>query len=194
MFPLPRALSLEKGSPRSSRVQTPIEINEERRTSTAETSLSYVSQVLELPERLSPDGGEDVLVTENNHTTQEEEFESWSDWDPEENVQNEIPDLQQTTPNLSEDQPISLTSKLDVPRPEIITDITSLDIKNTQNIKTETNEFDFFMDMEPVIEKTNKFFIDDVDDANKSHLAMSASEENQVNEECWGDDLSWAEK
>lgn len=189
--------------------------NEERRSSAIETSLAYITQ--DLPERLSPDGGEDdILVNDNQHHigAVEEDLDNWSDWDTEDNVTNETIANDNNPPNHFDNidinvdttaiqlSTISLNKKLEsLPRKEIITDITQLDIKNIQNVNTnEMNEFNYFLDMEPVIEKTNKYFIDDsqvnskmeIKDESKINLTMNITDDN-VNEDCWGDDLSWAE-
>lgn len=139
-----------------------------------------------LPERPSPDGGEDLQVTE---THAEEDLDSWSDWDSEETQQPQeiIPE------NFEIDAPITLSQK-NHQRTEINTDILNLDIKNLkQNV--ESNELDYFLDMEPVIEKTNKFFVEEkleiIEEVRTSQLDVQ-TEEN-INEECWGDDLSWAD-
>lgn len=153
---------------------------------------------LELPERLSPDGGEDDTQTqESNIVIPEEDLDSWSDWDQEENTQQSLQELQPEI-NLSEFEhsTITLSDKVSS-RSEIVTDILTLDIKSQKNSKVDAEqEFNFFLDMEPVIEKANKIFIEDKEnvpetESSNINLSVAETEENLVNEDCWGDDLSW---
>lgn len=185
---------------------------EERRSSTAETSISYISQ--DLPERLSPDGGEDdLLVNDQQVNAAEEDLDSWSDWDAEENAMSGTSNIETTPLNYDIDLAIetnvvqdismlNINKKLEsLPRREITTDITQLDIKNIQDLDTnDGNEFNYFLDMEPVIEKTSKYFVsgDSLSDKmerkedSKINLCLSITDDNHVSEDCWGDDLSWA--
>lgn len=160
---------------------------------------------IELPERLSPDGEENEIQVENNVQVPDEDLDSWSDWDHEDSNNQRSENLQEIQPNspeitMSELQAsniLRLSSKT-LPRPpEIVTDILSLDIKNQKDNKDDNHELDFFSDMEPVIEKTNKVFIEKNEsekithDLNNVNLAMTNDEDNMVDEDCWGDDLSW---
>lgn len=177
--------------PRADKPRPPVE----RRVSAPEAFT--IPQVLELPERPSPDGGEDLELTET-HATAEEDLDSWSDWDAEENQQTHPVEsvMGQQFETEQAPQSVSLSNKA-LPRTEINTDILNLDIKSLKSSNTETNELDYFLDMEPVIEKTNKFFIEEssktngetAEESKISQLAMQAEE--NPNEEFWGEDLSW---
>lgn len=154
---------------------------------------------LNLPERPSPDGGEDNIEIPESTAIPEEDLDSWSDWDQEETNNQHIqehlndisPEISLTT--LETENILQLEEKL-VPRQnEIVTDILTLDIKSQKNVKMGGHDLDFFSDMEPVIEKTYKVFIDEKDDqeVNNINLTMTNAEDNLINEDCWGDDLSW---
>lgn len=159
------------------------------------SSISRTEQ--ELPERLSPDGGEDeIAIPENNTIIPDEDLDSWSDWDHEETINQsaqENSEQLQSEINLTELQTsnvLRLGEKVLPRSPEINTDILRLDIKS-QKDSLDSQELDFFSDMEPVIEKTSKVFIDGKNDVNNINLAMTNAEDNLIDEECWGDDLSW---
>ncbi|CAB0037882.1 unnamed protein product [Trichogramma brassicae] len=126
-----------------------------------------------LPERPSPDGGED----KEDIILGISEEENWSDWEvseseangtpePEVPLQSEqVPDeiiLQEQLAKLEEPPKVSITPKYE--RKIVIQDINELDIKNSKTIsndKKNDEEFDFFQDMEPVIEKTQVVHIEE---------------------------------
>lgn len=113
-----------------------------------------------IAERLSPDGGEDI----NTSISQKNDNEEWSDWDSDSNHVNDVPIL-----------PMGSTlDKLIIDRKEIkynannnnYNDITNLDIKvqKTKTVEQTNNEFDFFHDMEPVIQASNIFVVDEIEE------------------------------
>lgn len=125
---------------------------------------------MHLSERPSPDGGEDKR--EKEFPLAEEES-TWSDWETQETVASdhcrmvEAPsDLAQTelqinTNDLSSPGSESLSSdaKTKYTKKAVLSDITELDIKNSKTITCPNEEFDFFTDMEPVIQKTQVLHI-----------------------------------
>ncbi|KAL7286596.1 hypothetical protein TKK_0019095 [Trichogramma kaykai] len=126
-----------------------------------------------LSERPSPDGGED----KEDIILGISEEENWSDWEVSESEANgtpepelplqseQVPDeiiLQEQLAKLEEPPKVSITPKYD--RKIVIQDINELDIKNSKTIsndKKNDEEFDFFQDMEPVIEKTQIVHIEE---------------------------------
>lgn len=158
-----------------------------------------------LSERPSPDGGEDKR--EKEFSLGEEEC-TWSDWETQETVENnhavEASDIVQAElqNNIKSEQcdaDLSLqlsesssnTIKTKYTKKLVLSDITELDIKNSKVIKAPKEEFDFFTDMEPVIQKTQILHIPE------THLPKgifdvktfnAAAEEHDDND--WGEDLN----
>lgn len=133
-------------------------------------SESYASpqNSMMMPERPSPDGGEDVTSS----GVLEFEDDGWSDWEAENNlvVDHEITmkinsnDIDAVTASLHtinndniEQNYASTTTTTTAGN--FIKDIKEMDIK-TKRKKSADVEFDFFKDMEPVIQKTNVLLID----------------------------------
>lgn len=131
-----------------------------------------------MPERPSPDGGEDVTSS----GVLEFEDDNWSDWEAENNVDHHnvaaaavydgndddamrkkdvadaaefMVDVASTTAN----GPSSIGDGSSEIK-NVIKDVKEMDIKSTR--KVAEVEFDFFKDMEPVIQKTNVLVIGDV--------------------------------
>nr|CAD7258085.1 unnamed protein product [Timema shepardi] len=113
-----------------------------------------------LPERPSPDGGEDKTTT-----TSDEETEAWSDWDvPDSNgggsvgEKEEVPLSKQDSPgHVSSPLKDSTTTRTSSGQ-NSLPDITTLDIKMSSPLPAvgkHRDEIDFFQDMEPVISKTS---------------------------------------
>ncbi|CAG9853791.1 unnamed protein product [Phyllotreta striolata] len=121
------------------------------------TSTTDLHNVNELPERQRPDGEEGETSTEDVDPSMEDDVDNWEDWDINENptttVQEEITDNQQSDLLNSETDANQQKSSA------IIQDILQLDIKN-QKVDDEGADFNFFQDMEPVIQASNKFIID----------------------------------
>lgn len=156
-----------------------------------------------LAERPSPDGGEDKREKEFSFA---EEEVTWSDWETQEPVGNghrhaeEAPvdhvpaEVQDNRDASSSPPPPELPSSVEKPKYTkklVLSDITELDIKNSKVIKSPKEEFDFFTDMEPVIQKTQILHVPEVQSP-KSMFDVKASgaalEEHDVNG--WGEDLS----
>lgn len=113
-------------------------------------SLANIDNISEMPRRLSPDGGEDLVVT--NNTVHDDD--TWSDWESEqveEKVTNGVETQNETDDNqLSAIQTIIPTKIVDK---NVVEDLSSFDIKVQSSKKQmEDDECDFFKDMEPVID------------------------------------------
>jgi SCY1-like protein 3 len=152
-----------------------------------------------LSERPSPDGGEDKR--EKEFLFGEEEC-TWSDWETQESVGNnqcraEVPssviesqnDVDVTVLSLPESSSSILKTKYT--KKLVLSDITELDIKNSKVIKSPKEEFDFFTDMEPVIQKTQILHIPEVHSPKTifdMKILGTPSEEHDDND--WEEDLS----
>ncbi|XP_066993619.1 protein-associating with the carboxyl-terminal domain of ezrin [Anabrus simplex] len=156
-----------------------------------------ISYEVDLPERPSPDGGED-------HTaTSDEETEAWSDWDVAENNSNEESPVNIEMPSpSSEPQQSQTNSTTTTPTsgtaPQHLPDISSLDIKNISNSSINKDEFDFFQDMEPVISKPPILHIEDqnpniTSPTKRKNIfevnSLTSDSWEETEGEAWGDDL-----
>lgn len=158
---------------------------------TDDSTGTIVSPALRLPERPSPDGGEDK--SEDNLIFTEEE-NNWSDWETQE-VKN------QEEEGIFKEIPVPVKSsqveKIALPKKFIISDITELDIKHSKPSRVKDNEeIDFFAEMEPVIQKTQVLHVDAAKEfANTNKFDMKMV--NAETEDCdngWADDLNdWAD-
>ncbi|KZC07828.1 Protein-associating with the carboxyl-terminal domain of ezrin, partial [Dufourea novaeangliae] len=165
---------------------------------------------VDLPERPSPDGGEDKkeivsLITEEEYT--------WSDWDTQEtvpgNIRHHISSSSDTigesndtsavsstlTVEANSASDVNITNTLDPKfskKPTILSDISELDIKNSKLINSTKEEYDFFTDMEPVIKKTQVLHIQQPQTASKSVFDIHVLTGLDMNEENsgWDEDLS----
>lgn len=129
-----------------------------------------IQKIIDLPERPSPDGGEDKK--EITSSIIEKEY-TWSDWDVQEtgNIlkilqpSNKISQFQSKSNDIS--IPNSTLKITDVvlnknkttelkltKKSSILSDISELDIKNSKLIDSIKEEYNYFTDMEPVIKKT----------------------------------------
>lgn len=141
-----------------------------------------------MPERLSPDGGEDI------HTSSgvlEFEDDAWSDWEAEPNsirIDVEQKTQQQTTNDTinmktsvisdssQQNMTTSPSSTSKIEPLNFIKDIKEIEIKTKSEIN---EEIDFFKDMEPVIQKANVLVIGD--DSNGSSVAQDLNEKSSLN-------------
>lgn len=157
-----------------------------------------------LPERPSPDGGEDKKET--SFTFADEES-TWSDWDTHDaNTDLHQSNLQSTEPvraiadvsNISASSSSSAKNENNKYVKKIeMSDISKLDIKHSKPLKSPVDEYDFFTDMEPVIEKTHVLHIQDekedtsiplrsIFDVKVSNTTLQESEDNDG----WSEHLS----
>ncbi|PNF33237.1 hypothetical protein B7P43_G10609 [Cryptotermes secundus] len=140
----------------------------------------------DLPERPSPDGGEDHIPTSDDET------EPWSDWDVPDNTVASSVDGDAHEPSISQDQ-----VKVDTaPVVQELPDISQLDIKNSVSSVKSHDEFDFFQDMEPVISKTHILQIVEEGTDGSGAIEISSKHCFDVNytvgesePEGWGEDL-----
>ncbi|XP_033175382.1 protein-associating with the carboxyl-terminal domain of ezrin isoform X2 [Bombus impatiens] len=172
-----------------------------------------IQKVIDLPERPSPDGGEDKKEITSSIT--EEEY-TWSDWDIQETADmharisqssdaifqsqsnsNDI-SISDSTLRITTDAVLNIdknkTSELKLTKKSagIISDISELDIKNSKLIDTCKEEYDYFTDMEPVIKKTQILHIQQPQILSKSVFDIKALNGLETSEENngWEEDLS----
>ncbi|XP_043791159.1 protein-associating with the carboxyl-terminal domain of ezrin [Apis laboriosa] len=130
-----------------------------------------IQKIIDLPERPSPDGGEDKK--EITSSIIEEEY-TWSDWDVQEtgNIlkilqpSNKISQFQSKSNDISiPNSTLKITTDVVLnknkttelkltKKSSILSDISELDIKNSKLIDSIKEEYNYFTDMEPVIKKT----------------------------------------
>lgn len=193
--------------------------------------------MLQLPERPSPDGGEEEISTTELDQSAEDDLENWSDWDVNDTnptltenqdggqLSNESengrlvnlePNSVEETNGFSEEPSLVLNAndnilnytssvaKSNVSLQHVnkkLPDILELDIKNQKNVaKERSDEFDFFQDMEPVIEMSNIVLIEEKvvtgegqEGGKVSNLTVHMMNDQSIAEEGWGDDLDWTE-
>ncbi|RZF39976.1 hypothetical protein LSTR_LSTR002379 [Laodelphax striatellus] len=132
-----------------------------------------------LPERLSPDGGEEEP---SSLTVSEEETENWVEW--EENIapDRKIDDLKKTDKVISNLKPQDTSHSTNLP------DITSLDIKSS-SLPPKNQEVDYFQDMEPVISTNHIVEIPETKKSQTSKFEVELTESDDV--KGWGDDENW---
>lgn len=156
----------------------------------------------ELPERPRPDGEEEETSTEEIEPSVDEDLENWDDWEVNE---NQIAENVQTIINTAiddsdvktEDKQSDLENNKNVddknkPKKPLLS-IQQLDIKSQLNVDNSGDEFDFFQDMEPVINNSNKYFVEadtiskSTSDEISSKLAVRA---DQTTDDGW-DNGGW---
>ncbi|XP_048513943.1 protein-associating with the carboxyl-terminal domain of ezrin isoform X2 [Athalia rosae] len=176
------------------------------KNSVPDVVLHVQTSVLELPERPSPDGGEDQIDLD---PILPEEEGNWSDWDaqdsaqpgtksPElrlpndvqESIERVIPDAGALHSEGSSNTLKDETSKYS--KKPIISDILELDIKNSKPMRMSKEEIDFFEDMEPVIKKTQILHIQEATTTRSMFdvKAANASVDEAAEDNGWGDDLN----
>lgn len=161
------------------------------------TITSHVSTDLieELPERPSPDGEEGESSTEEIEQTIEDDLDNWEDWDINEENHNNLEGTTNPSDVVEVEAAVrvqeSNSSNIDYKthRNKVLPDISQLDIKNLVN-SSENDDFDFFQDMEPVIQASTMFETSSTDDQSHSRLNLNVAEIGKV-EEGWGDELEW---
>lgn len=161
---------------------------------------------INLPERPSPDGGEDKR--EAGFTFTEEEC-TWSDWEAQETaVENVQDDLSQPTTicqptETALDSALSSTdSSVNVEKNKLVdskiakkqstlSDIAELDVKNSKSISSAREEFDFFTDMEPVIKKTQVLHVQETPGKSMFDVKTFSNGLEGADENCgWDEGLS----
>ena len=170
-------------------------------------SINAIEKTVNLPERPSPDGGEDKKEIVSSII--EEEY-TWSDWDVQEStagdthprislsssetvcqsndvlILNSTPEIEDTVLNTNVTKTIDSKA---IKKLGILSDISELDIKNSKLSNCSKDEYDYFTDMEPIIKKTQFLH---VQQPSKSVFDMKALNEVETMEENngWDEDLS----
>lgn len=134
---------------------------------------------LPFTERSRPDGEEGDTSTEDVEQSAEEDLEAWQDWDVNENPSNDQISVVVNSPSVSVSSlpteinqnvdVTSLTPQIELPKISTETkkkrslpDIFELDIKNQRNgLANGGDEFDYFQDMEPTIQSTAQFIVEE---------------------------------
>ncbi|KAG8230919.1 hypothetical protein J437_LFUL002951 [Ladona fulva] len=169
----------------------------------------YHDAVVDLPERPSPDGGEergkpDIEAEEDGL---EEVAVDWSDWDaPEEDLENSIATEQskasEISSNIIND---SQSGTVAEPSSEVVDDSNS-GSKESRSSKEKSKasqaeeEEDFFKDMEPVISKTQILRIEAPESSKQASLSLNAFSKVPLDSTAdiegsgWEDDLEWGDE
>ncbi|XP_044262343.1 protein-associating with the carboxyl-terminal domain of ezrin isoform X2 [Tribolium madens] len=131
--------------------------------------------IMELPERPRPDGEEGETSTEEAEQSVEEDLDNWEDWGeshPQERVELVESNSSESVMSVFETQNVAQKK---------LPDILELDIKNQTN-SGGNDDFDFFQDMEPVIETSAKFVVEE----SVSKLKLGVNEDG--NDDGWVDE------
>ncbi|KAI4459452.1 scy1-related s/t protein kinase-like [Holotrichia oblita] len=171
------------------------------------TEISEPSAILDLPERPSPDGEEGETSTEGGEIEAEEDIDNWEDWD----INDDTRDIS-NNPGMSLSEVVSSSvdnnsgedeetdhlqnvetaaNDLNITSKNPLPNILELDIKNQKNaIKME--DFDFFQDMEPVIQSSN-YVVEGLNEKRKKSESDKKFSvvDSEHHEDGWGDDLDW---
>ncbi|CAH0552708.1 unnamed protein product [Brassicogethes aeneus] len=170
---------------------------------TSITSIDSQFAGVDLSERQMPDGEEGETSTEEiEHSVDGGDLDNWEDWDvenPQNQHSNNLEEFGTEQINLSphieveplgENIPVESTDIHNARKisTKQIVDITDLDIKN-QLTEDLNDEFNFFQDMEPIIESTNKFVIPEEKEPELSELSSKLTlNATDVGEEGWGEE------
>lgn len=204
--------------PKSSTISTLKD--EERPLIKEKTTINNMAQevalplsLIELPERPSPDGGEDLALT----AQLDEETDNWSDWDVNESqASTGIDESNEMTVHGSLESEVNLAESISAPlslsqTSAVITasrnrlpDLTSLDIKNSivaPRKQSVPEEIDFFQDMEPVISKPKLLQLDNLEsqadttntNANLRCFDVDITANGLTDGEAWGDNEDWGD-
>lgn len=190
--------------------------------SSGNNDLETFENALSLIERPSPVGGEsiddinDEAVEPNKISNNIESEEDWSDWEntnrqltfepsPTDDDSTDQLIIEQFNPNTNLKTTISdkkenhvsrtlLLQKAAIQAKKNIVDISELDIKNQKadSTKKQADEFDFFADMTPVIEKTSIAEVNTVDEKQDVSSKLNFIPDEGADEsEGWGE--NWNE-
>lgn len=168
---------------------------------------------LPFTERSRPDGEEGDTSTEDVEQSAEEDLEAWQDWDVNDNPSNEISivdnspsvSVSSLPPEINQNVDIApIAPQIELPKTNMETkkkkslpDIFELDIKNQRNgLMNGGDEFDYFQDMEPTIQSSAQFVVEDklneIDSlanvvTNRLSLDVKSSENNEDGDG-WGEE------
>ncbi|KAK0179472.1 hypothetical protein PV327_005222 [Microctonus hyperodae] len=179
--------------------QTRQDVRMSKRINNADIPIEHVnSNVLELPERPSPDGGEDRVESPLIYAADES---TWSDWDTHETPNENIDSLELGIENNFIEPVKDEMREIDMTRegpkvnttvykkPIVISDITELDIKHSKSVQTIKEEVNFFMDMEPIIEKPKILHVEEVVPV-KSVFDVKVNNSHADDDDGWDEDLN----
>lgn len=157
-----------------------IKLKEKSKSSPLKRNPQILYENSDLPERPSPDGGEDnSSSTTIGEIEIDVDIENWSDWE----LSNEkmSPDMSEVFIEKENVDSEKVVNKIEtIPTHQPLPDITTLDIKcsvsdNTRrDSKISNGELDFFHDMEPVICKTQVLNINET--KNKFDVELGEAE------------------
>lgn len=181
----------------TSRVSTPV--NRVAHQTRATPVLGESNNLSVLSERQRPDG-EEGTDSQELLQSNEDDLDKWDDWntnededDLDEHMVVELSSISgpQTVPTLkleSKTIPKVESKVLQSIGKKSMTDIHELDIKN--QVRSKDDDIDFFGDMEPVIDNSNKFVIDEQNDfiLEKEIKTKLSFNTNENNEEGWSDE------
>lgn len=185
------------GRPNHSQTRQDVRIS--KRINDANIPIEHVnSNVLELPERPSPDGGEDRVESPLIYAVDES---AWSDWDTHETPNENIGSLELGIENDLIAPVKDEIKEIDVAREDtkvdtivykkqiVISDITELDIKHSKSVQSTKEEVNFFMDMEPIIEKPKILHVEEVVPV-KSVFDVKVNNSHADDDDGWDEDLN----
>ncbi|XP_071443756.1 protein-associating with the carboxyl-terminal domain of ezrin [Hetaerina americana] len=177
-------------------------------TVSARETLSNIYRVApalsELPERPSPDGGEEgEKVDVEKEDGVEDVVVDWSDWDaPEEELESQ--NTAEDTPSHAEEVTITEVEQsppvleLSNKFPENSTTSKESNLRTDKSKSVSGEEEDFFKDMEPVISKTQILRIEAPNSSLSSSNAITSLSFNSVMDtgegSGWGEDLEWGDE
>lgn len=209
--PLAHTIKQSRPSPRIVKDTVPLPVLQNSASDINDGS-SNGTEELPFPERPRPDGEEVDMSTDEVEQSAEEETDVWEDWDVAGNTNEDQQGSSVTvtndssytvSENLTSSDLQSISSSItettasvnikERPSKKSLPDIFELDIKNQQSGELGRGEdFDFFQDMEPVIESSTKFVvreeINDVVNEKLSKLNLAVASDGVDNEDGWGDE------
>ncbi|KAJ3630110.1 hypothetical protein Zmor_027060, partial [Zophobas morio] len=146
--------------------------------------------IMNLPERPRPDGEEGETSAEEAEQSVEEDLDNWEDWGETNPVVQDNGESSSLHTNSSESVAsvfeMEVTAQVSNSRKKSLPDISELDIKN-QASSEQNDDFDFFQDMEPVIETSSKYLVkEDLEKSVSSKLGVEMTEEG--GEDGWGEE------
>ncbi|GJQ72593.1 hypothetical protein Trydic_g1258 [Trypoxylus dichotomus] len=173
------------------------------------TEISEPSTILDLPERPSPDGEEGETSTEEGEVEADDDIDNWEDWDINEDTREARNNTEISSSgvilsagtnfgdnNENNERDNARTIEVSMNSLNIngtnnsLPNILELDIKN-QKSAIRLDDFDFFQDMEPVIQST-KYVVEDLNQKQRSESNKKFGVvEAEHHEDGWGDDLDW---
>lgn len=147
---------------------------------------------LELPERPSPDGEEGETPNKPVEQLVEENLDTWEDWEISVNNRETALDS-----NLIQSVNLPQSSQtVEMSKRKQLRDISELDIKMQVDVTSMSSDYDFFQDMEPIIETSPIYFVaegvKEDSEASSKLINMNLNvTEVEKHVEGWGDEYDW---